>query len=157
MAYTQTNQIDKAKKTYQTVLEIDPLNQIAQRNLQKLHHRNGQCSQLTTNIKNFNFIEEPGKTKIISLVRIGEKSILSEIQPCLPLDFNIKQKNVCFYHNNQYIGRLPDDISRRLIWLYKRNNRYIVYIKTVTNSKVTVFIKETRKSYQNRHHSSFLP
>ena len=156
MAYTHLDSIEKAKKIYYQVIAIDKLNQIAQRNLQRLNNLNGTHAPVV-NTKIFNFIEEPGKTKIISLVRIAEKCVLSEIQPCTPLEFNIKQKNICFSFNNKYVGRLPDDISRRLIWLYKRNNRYSVFVKTITDSKVTVFIKETKRSYQNKNYCSFTP
>jgi tetratricopeptide (TPR) repeat protein len=156
-AYFQLDDLKSSIATYKTVLEIDPLNPIAKRKLQQLKsitsNPNGKSDKHS--LKNIGFIEEPGKTKVVSLVRIGEKNIIAQIQPCTKLKMNIRMQTVCLYHEESYIGRLPDDISRRLIWLYKRDNRYSIHVKAISKEKITVFIKETKRSYQNKLLPSF--
>lgn len=155
-AYFNLCQPEKAQKRYSQVLKFDPYNPIAKRNLEKIknfiNNKNTKTSSLITH---FNFIEEPGKTKVISLVRIGEKKVLSQIQTCTELELNIRSQCISLYSQKDYIGRLPDDIAKKLIWLYKRNNRYKAYVKSIEKDKVLVFIKEIKQSSINKDHASF--
>jgi len=155
-AYIHLGEFDKAKDIYLQVLKLDRLNPIAKRNLLKLKllSKNGQCISQSPS-KPFNFIEEPGKTKIIPLVRLGERSTLSGLQPCLELDLHIRSQSICLYYSKKYVGRLPDDIARRLIWLSKRNNKYAAFIKSIEKNKLCIFIKEVKRSPLNKNYYSF--
>jgi tetratricopeptide (TPR) repeat protein len=155
-AYFNLCQLPKAKKYYQQVLDIDHYNPIAKRNLEKLGSliKNGK-TEAPNQSKSFNFIEEPRKTKIISLVRLGERTVISNLQPCSELDLVIRSQSISLYCNKKYVGRLPDDISKRLIWLSKRNNKYNAVVKSAEKNHVSVFIKEIKQSLKNKDLSSF--
>ncbi|MGI5827483.1 MAG: tetratricopeptide repeat protein [Patescibacteria group bacterium] len=155
-AYIHLKELEKANDIYQQVLRIDPFNPIAQRNIVKLKTLSAKGLTLEiTPTKPFNFIEEPGKTKIISLVRLGERLVLSSLQPCLALDLHVRSQAVCLYYKKSYVGRLPDDIGKRLIWLCKRDNKYAAFVKSVEKDRVSVFIKETKRSSKNKNYHSF--
>ena len=155
-AYIHLGEIVKARKIYQQVLKLDRLNPIAKRNLDKLKDCNGNGKiHSASSTKTYNFIEEPGKTKVVSLVQIGERPTLSILNACLELEMKIRNQSICLYHDKKYVGRLPDNFGRRLIWLVKRDNRYEFFIKSIDPQKVSVFIRETKCSLKNKNHPSF--
>jgi tetratricopeptide (TPR) repeat protein len=156
-AHIHLKNLDKACSIYQQVLKLDQYNPIAKRNFAKIKTLSTKgCGLNISPTKPFNFIEEPGKTKTISLVRLGERLIISSLQPCLELDLHIRNQTICLYYDKSYVGRLPDDVARRLIWLCKRENKYCAFIKSVEKDKVSVFIKETKQSSKNKNYYSFL-
>ena len=149
----------EAKEVLYKIISIDPLNPIARRNLDKIQAiiQNGNRACIDNQpIHSFSFIEEPGKSRVISLIRVAENSTLSILQSCLELEIQVRSKSICFYFQKSYIGRLPDDLSRRLIWLIERNNKYKAYIKSVEKNKVRVFMKEIKCSPKNKNHISFI-
>ena len=62
-----------------------------------------------------------------------------------------------FYFQKKYIGRLPDDIAHRIIWLHGRDNKYRAYIKSVEKNMVKVFLREIKCSNRNKDIQSFSP
>ncbi|PIP53492.1 hypothetical protein COX08_00595 [Candidatus Beckwithbacteria bacterium CG23_combo_of_CG06-09_8_20_14_all_34_8] len=156
-AYIQTGNHCEAQRVLNNILALDKYNPIATRNLEKV-----KCisSNLTfTNHpapKPFSFIEEPGKTKVVSLIRTGERNVLANLQSCIELDIQIRQKTVSFYYQKKYIGRLPDDVAHRLIWLHGRDNKYQAYIKSVEKNMVKVFLRELKCSARNKDIASFV-
>ncbi len=156
-AHFQLGNLPKAQKLYFQVLKNDRFNPIAKRNLTKIKAlaKNGQTIPCNGHTKALTFIEEPGKSKVISLVRLGDLAVRSQLQPCTPLDIQFKNHAVYFYYQKQYLGRLPDDIAKRLIWLCKRKNCYQAFVKLVEKNKLSIFIKETKRSLQNRSYPSF--
>ena len=157
-AYIQLGKFAKAKNIYFQVLKSDRFNPIAKRNLTKIKNlpNNGNFSFDSETFQPSTFIEEPGKTKVVGLVRVGEASVISQLQPCACIKLHFKTHSICLYYKNQYVGRLPDDIARRLIWLCSRNNEYKAYVKLVEKNKIKVFIKELKRSAINKNYSSFL-
>lgn len=157
-AYIHTSQLKKAEKICNQVLKLDKENPIALKNLKKIQTLYKNCHHLCLdhNQKTINLIEEPGKSKVIPLVSTGEIDILSILQPCLELEIKIRQQHISFYYQEKYIGKLPSDIAKRLIWLSKRENRYQAFIKSINKNKVAIFIKETRQSSRNQNYQSFL-
>ena len=151
------NQLKKARETYQKVLVLDRFNPIATRNLEKIKNRTrGRIT--APSLLNFSqvFVEEPGKTKLVGLVQLGEIQILADLTAGQDLAFTTRGKAICCYtQNKDYVGRLPDDLSRRLIWLMDRGNKYQAYIKCVEKNRVLVFLRETRQTKLNDNYTSF--
>jgi len=57
--------------------------------------------------------------------------------------------------SDEYIGALPDDLSKRLIQFMKAKCIYSAYIKESTLTKVVVFIREEKKGKALSNHVSF--
>lgn len=166
-AYLQTNELKKAKETYIKALKIEPINQIAQSNLEKIRilqkkHRsilntptdNGKKTRLflTPDL----FVKTPGKTKVVSLIKLGQIATLTRLKVGERLFLKIKKRRIEIRTgNDEYIGALPDDLSKRLILFIKGKTKYSCYIKEVSQKNVVVFIKEEKKPKKLSRYLSF--
>ena len=156
LAYTITGKIKEAKSNYQKVLNIDPLNPIALRNLKRLKGKDQTFGNgnLNTQINN-KFLEEPGKTKVIELVNITQPKIIESLRTGQSVELSIKRLKIFVSEGKQYIGVLPDDIAKRLIKFINSGCAYEVYLKSLNPHKVTVFIKEMKKTTKFKDQPSF--
>jgi len=154
-AFTQKGNFKKAKSIYRKVIKLDRFNPIAKRNLEKLK-KIKKTTKLSPAQNPNSFLEEPGKTRVIPLVRLGNLDNLLSLNSGQPLSLETKTKSISIYDQNKhYIGRLPDDISIKLSWLIKRGNSYQAFVKRVEKNKVLVFIKEVKRSKINQNYPSF--
>ena len=157
--FTILGKIKDAKFIYRKVLKIDILNQIAIRNMKKLTDLGPkQITKSLSSVKGVNnaFLEETGKTKIISLVNIAQPKIITLLTTSQPVMITIKRSKIFVQNQNkQYLGVLPDDIGRKLIRLIKGGNTYTAYIKSATQHNVCVFIKETKRASKYKNQPSF--
>lgn len=158
LAYSVTGDHISAKGTYQKVFELDPLNMIAIKNLKKLNDKNnsGKPSQGQFLIK-CNFLEETGKTKVVELVNIAQPHVIQTLKTGQNVDLVIKRSKIFILDfEKQYVGVLPDDIGNRLIKFIKSGNCYEAYIKSTSQNKVNVFIKEVKRVAKFKNQPSFL-
>jgi tetratricopeptide (TPR) repeat protein len=160
-AYLRKNKINQSKKTYQKLLKLQPANLIAQENLEKIAvleekkvkklNRNSLL-YLDPNI----FLEIPGKTAVVQLINLGQKNILAQLSVGQKLILRIRKRKIeARTENNYYVGFLPDDISRRLIFFIKAKSQYSCYIKEIGLKKLVVFIKEEEKGEKVAEFISF--
>ena len=160
-AFTVLGKIKDAKSTYKKVLKLDTLNQIAMRNMKRLSEvgfRKALKSK-KNNFKHLNhtFLEETGKTKIITLVNLAQPKVISLLAAGQSLITMIKRSKIFIQdQNKQYIGVLPDDIGKRLIKLMKGGNAYDAYVKSANEHNVTIFIKEAKRASRYKDYPSFL-
>lgn len=158
LAYMLTGKLPDAKRTYQKVLDMDPLNTIALRNLKRLKEK-GVKSEGFTGIShiNNNFLEQTGKTKIVELVNLAQPQILQALRTGQDVSLSIKRLKIfVIVGEKQYIGVLPDDIGKRLIKLMKSGNHYQAYIKSADARHAVVFVKETKRSARYKDQPSFI-
>lgn len=156
-AYFETGDLSNAKKITNKVLSLDSANQIALRALQKYSQsKKVKIKNGFTNIDPSIFIEEPGKTKIVSLVNTGSKDV------CLCLNCGEEVKIITYTHKlsvvnttDKYIGKLPDDVSAKLKIFIKGGNKYKAFIKSVDGKSVKVLIKEVSKATKYKNVPSF--
>jgi len=153
-AFASLGNAKDAKNIYQKVLCLDNQNPIAIRNLKRLA---GSTHSTVTGVKMNNiFIEEPGKTKVIDLINVAEQKLITQLRSGEMLILQVKRMKIFLLDNNkQYIGMLPDDIGKRLISFIDGGNEYEAYVKTVSNHKVIVFVRETKRSSKFKFLSSF--
>lgn len=156
LAYTITGKLKEAKSAYQKVINLDPLNPIAIRNLKKLREKGITFGNGSLNIQiNNKFLEEPGKTKIVELVNIAQPKIIEALRTGQTVELSVKRLKIFVSEGKQYIGVLPDDIARRLIKFINSGCLYDAYIKSSNQHKVTVFIKEVKKISKFKDQPSF--
>lgn len=160
-AYWETGKIIQAIQSYKKVLKFDSLNPIANKNLRRLA-KGGRAKKRTNKKNNFTpvgeiFLEEPGKTKMVKLVRLAPPSILAQLDNADPVVMTVKKRTVSiFSENDNYLGAIPEDLSIRLIRLIKGGNQYQAFIKSVDHQKLEIFIREVFRAKKFFNNPSFL-
>ncbi len=153
-AFLSLGNTKDAKNIYEKVLSLDMKNPIAIRNLKRLSENQIRVS--STPLNNL-FIEEPGKTKVMELLNIADKKVVSYLRSGERIDLRIKRNRIFALNgDNQFIGMLPDDICQRLIKFINAGNQYEAYIRKVDNNRVSVFIRETKRVKKFRDQPSFV-
>lgn len=160
-ALLQKGEIKEAKKYYQKATKIQPGNQIAHNYLERikilegkrgLKNKNEQLAFLNPNL----FLDLPGKTKSVSLVNLGQIKTLAKLKIGQKLILKIKKRRVELRtEENEYVGALPDDISKRLIVFIKEKSEYSCFVKEVSKKNIEVFIREEKKGKKVSRYLSF--
>lgn len=162
-AHMQLGNLLHAKQHAEKVFLIDPLNSIATKCLErcraldgkefKENHENGNGK--VSNFQNL-FIEEPGKTKIVSLINICEASTCALLYPGETVNLIPKQRRVSVNNSSDhYIGRLPDDLSIRIIHLINEGKEYTSHLKSISTNDVKVFIRDVSPDHFSESLISF--
>lgn len=147
-AFLQTNKIRKAKEMYNHALKIQPNNLSVKKNLEKIKIFESKKLSYTTNtvLDPLLFVDIPGKTKTVVLVTCGPKSVLAKLSVGQKVFLLSKKRKVEIRtENKEYVGCLPDDLSKRLAIFIKNGGLFSVYIKETSLKQTTVLIKEVKK------------
>ncbi len=168
-AYLELGKFNLAKKFYCEALKFDPYNPIASKNLKiikafKIGTKNAPTSagysstpighpKLSPSL----FLQEPGKTKVVNLLRVAEPQKLSHVYCGMKVEVVIKNRKVIITDaDNEYLGVLPDDISHHLIRLIRGGNKYELFVKSIRVNGLSVLIRETFRSKRFKNQPSFL-
>ncbi len=144
-AHLQLGQYEKAGELYKEILQLDPSNPIAKKNLRK-------CTSYKTKRGNAHlshhrlhpdlFVSDAEKTRIVQLINVAPAHIINsisigeEVFPfCKGFDVHIRTDS------HVYLGTLPDDVGRKLIRVIKKNESCKCFIKDIDRSAITIFIK----------------
>jgi tetratricopeptide (TPR) repeat protein len=155
-AYSEIGKTSLAKKTSQEVLKIDPFNPIAIKSMEKWRVLKKGKTFVTRSLNSETFLEEPGKTKVVTLLHLGDPSILVKLDSAdeVKLDHHSHRVSVVS-QDGKYVGRLPDDLSARMKQLITHGNVYQTFIMSVDKSEVKVFIREVERSAKFADTQSF--
>ncbi|PIZ65449.1 hypothetical protein COY14_02435 [Candidatus Roizmanbacteria bacterium CG_4_10_14_0_2_um_filter_36_9] len=158
-ALMQQNNLVAAKKAYQVVLKLQPKNNIAEEHLEKisiLSEKNKKRNNTTFKFNPDLFIDIPGKTRTVHLVNLGHKEDLAGISIGEEVIMKEKRRKLeVRTQNDEYIGFLPDDISKRLTYFINEKSLYSAHIKEVGLLDVAIFIRELSKGQKVRLYPSF--
>lgn len=159
-AYAELGKIEQARKAYRKVLSLDRDNPIASKNLERLSGvgKAKAPPQKKGPSPSDIFLEEPGKTKVVKLVRLAAPSVLSGLDNADPVYLVPKKRNVSVTsEDGSHLGVIPDDLSARLIRLMQGGNRYEAFVKVVKKGELQIFIRETFRSRRFKNFPSFTP
>jgi hypothetical protein len=155
-AFLSTGMSKDAKDIYERVLALDMKNPIAVRNIKRLSDPNMRRTTNSVPLNNL-FIEEPGKTKVIELINVADKKIISPLRSGEKLELTIKRNRIFVLDSEkQFIGMLADDLCQRIIKFMEAGNEYEAYVRTVDNNKVSIFIRETKRVKKFKDQPSFV-
>lgn len=146
-AATQKKDYTKAKEAYLAVKKIQPSNPIAQESLDKIEVLASSNNHAEAKVVDPNlFIEIPGKTKVISLVNLGQKDVLAKLFVGQGVVFKERKHRLeVRSESDEYIGALPDDVSKRLTYMMQSGSEYSAFVKEASLTRVHVFIREDKK------------
>lgn len=155
-AYAELGNFKRAKVTAEKVLKIDTFNTIASKSLSKWRNLTTTDTLASSLADPEDFLEEPGKTKIVSLLHLGDTTVLCKLYSgdklkIIPHGHRVSIVTV----DGKYIGRLTDDLAARLRKLIKLGNEYEAFVKSVAPEDVKVFIRETKRAKGAENFPSF--
>lgn len=160
-AYWQIGDIVHATKYYRKTLSVDPNNILAKKRLDLLKPLTIK-SQKSSNRKKgkiipvSEFIEEPGKTKTVRLSNLGKPEHISLLNIGEEIDLNIRKHKIEVRDkSDNFIGYLPDDISKRLMQFIVGHCTYEAFVFSIDKNEVKIFIREVEKMHKFRNVSSF--
>lgn len=145
-AHAELGDFIKARKAARSVIKFDRFNKIAQKSLTKWKGlKKGETYSSGPSSAQV-FLEEPGKTKIVSLLHLGSSKIIAKLDSGDEVNLNTRpHKASVTTADGKYIGRIPDDLSSRLKKLTKHGNEYKTYVKSIGKKDVKVFLRETKR------------
>jgi len=145
-AYWELGKISEAESVTQKVLKIDPVNPIAMKCAEKWKSAEAGIAHTPNPTSTETFLEEPGKTKLITLLNLGDTKAFVNLDPGEEVKLASHAYKVSINTlDGKYIGRLPDDLAARLRNLIKAGNKYQVLMKSVDPKEITVFIRELER------------
>ena len=155
-AYSEVGEVKKAKSLSSKALKIDPFNTIAQKSLAKWKKVRGKRNMGVGKTSAVAFLEEPGKTKIVPLIYLGDSNLLAELDSGDSVVLAPHSHRVTITtHDGKYIGRLTDDLSARLRKLISLGNTYQAFIKSVSSESLLILIRETKRAQKILNVPSF--
>lgn len=158
-AFWEKGNLASSKKHYRKVLSIDRYNTIASKNLkrladQKIAKPKKEAQKKTT--EGAVFLEEPGKTKVVKLVRLTSPNVLSELDSGDEVLLAPKTHAISVTSADKtYLGKIPDDLSHRLLRLIKGGNQYQAFVKAVDRQNLEIFIREIKRAPKYHNFPSF--
>lgn len=146
-ARAELGDIVSARRVSQKVLKIDPFNPIATKAWEKWKILKKGESYPSKPSSPITFLEEPGRTKILSILYPGASYLLAKLDAGDEVKLNIHAHRASITtRDGKYVGRLPDDLAARLRGLIKYGNEYRVFVKSVNKGDVKVFIREVKRA-----------
>ncbi len=159
-AYLQSRDLANAKKHYKKALKLQPKNNLALQSLERIKILDGKKSKkgkiATVRFDPNMFLEIPGKTKSVNLVKLGQKNALAQLTIGQQVILKPKKRKIeVRTETNDYIGSIPDDLSKSLNLFIKGGNQYEGFIQDFSLNKVSIFIKEFKKGKKYAKYTSF--
>ncbi len=159
-AYTELGQVNKASSTYKKVLEIDPYNPIATRNIDKLSTLRGSSfkPKEARTIDPDMFLEEPGKTRAIDLTDLAMPTVLIQLRVGDSVELKVAKDDVTIVsEDNKRLGKLESVWGTEVAQAINLGSSFSAVVKSVKvgkdprDSALSVFLKETKRSKKLAH------
>ncbi|MFW5703482.1 MAG: tetratricopeptide repeat protein [Patescibacteria group bacterium] len=160
-AYLQSSKISEAGQAYRSALKLHPKHPIASENLERIKILEQKKVKTPTEKERKTldpnlFLDVPGKTKTVQLVNLGQKIHLAELSIGQEVELKQKKRKIEVRSlSGNYLGALPDDISKRILFFLEAESTYRTFIKEASLSRILIFIKEIMKGSTVSDYVSF--
>ena len=150
-----------SKKEYQVTLTLDPLNRIAERNLERLKGLIKQVGKKTTPSSEGAttpagiFIQEAGTTGFAHLTNVADVATLAQVNPGDAVELLTLSNRLVAKANGVEIGRVEPRIAARLLKLIADGNVYSAGITSISGGDIRIIIREESVSAKNLGKVSF--
>ena len=146
-ALSELGRYGEAREAYTTALDIDPTNNIARKNLDRLAQLGNGESAARASRERMDprlFIEETGKTGFSDLVDVASRDVLARLAAGDQVYFD-REGSLLYVKNGagERIGRIEPRLANRLIKFMDSGNQYAAGITELNNHQVRVIIRET--------------
>jgi hypothetical protein len=150
-----------SKKEYQVTLTLDPLNRIAERNLERLKGLIKEVGKKTTPSSEGAttpagiFIQEAGTTGFAHLTNVADVATLAQVNPGDAVELLTLSNRLIAKANGVEIGRVEPRIAARLLKLIADGNVYSAGITSISGGDIRIIIREESVSAKNLGKVSF--
>lgn len=160
-AYSELGQVNKAKFWFEKVLENDPYNPIAIKNLERLSTLRGnliKTKDKTNPLDIAIFIEEPGRTKTIAVRDLAMPTILINLRVGDIVKLNQSKNSVTVISlENRRLGVLDPIWGKEISQAFELGSKFNAFVKSIKVGKdqessfLSVFVKETKHAKKLIH------
>ena len=146
-AHIELGEYAEARSAYTRAKELDPYNSIADKNLRRLAHLDGDEENAkgdgATKLEPNYFIEETGKAGVVRLQQLGPKEVLARMVAgdkveLEALDGNLSVKNEA----GELLGVVEARHGQRLARLMAGGNRYAASVTSSSEESLAIIIRE---------------
>ncbi len=143
--YIQARDFNKAKKIFKEVLEVDPINSLALKNLELAKNQKVECSN-NGNLRTKSLIKEPGTTYEVK-VDIKTKGVEKEdFVSGEELTFKIKKKSIDLYKNKNgkkvVVGSIEDSyVTQRIKCAFDKKAKVLITFIRWKGNEIIVLVK----------------
>lgn len=162
-ALSELGRIQDALASFQRALDLQPGNQIAARNLERLKQLESTPAGQTRIVgaqkaMATSFMAARGSTVLTELRRPATAKILAMVSAGDVLTLEIKNFDVRITTpRGEYLGTLEPKVARRVARLMVGGNRYATTVASFGQRTINVLIREVYRSPKQAHITSFPP
>jgi len=146
-AHIELGEYDEARAAYTRAKELDPYNSIADKNLRRLAHLDGDeeaakgdgASKLEPNY----FIEETGKAGVVKLQQLGPKEVLARMVAGDRVELEVNDGNLSVKNEaGEVLGMVEAKHGQRLARLMAGGNKYLATVTSSSDESLAIIIRE---------------
>lgn len=146
-AYLEVGVYEKARRSFQRVLDISPHNTIARKNLVRLERlsQDHAAAPATARVMADLFLEESGKSGVTELRVTAAPEQLAKVAGGDPAVLEIHNNTLVVKRagGDWTLGSVEPRLGSRLVRLMKQGNRYEAAVLSAKDGEVSVVIRET--------------
>lgn len=160
-AYWELGELASAREHYQTALALDPMNRIAERNIDRLKILLVEAGEKTVPALEGSkapvsiFVEETGKTGFAFLTDLADYRKLAQVNPGDAVELTPEGSRLIATSNGVRIGVVEPRVAARLLKLIADGNKYFAGVTSLGDKDVRIIIREVFQDPRNYGKVSF--
>jgi tetratricopeptide (TPR) repeat protein len=160
-ALWEMGELGAAREHYQTALALDPTNQVAERNINRLRLLLVEAGETTVpaNVGSKApvsiFVEETGKTGFAHLTDLSPRGTLAQVNPGDYVELTPEGNRLLATSNDLRVGYVEPRVAARLLKLLADGNKYAAGVTSIGDVDVRIIIREVFQDPRNYGKVSF--
>lgn len=150
-ALLELGRFEEAREAYNHALRLEPMNTIAQKNVQRLDTLMAEAAAVpvvptTGPVDPALFIAETGRSVVTMLVEPAAPEVLATVDAGDPVELRVEDNTALVLSvKGDPLGKVEPRLRQRLIRLTKMGNQYGAVVTGVDEQSVRIIIRETHR------------